>query len=55
VLDEKNRASFRWLRTGREWPEQIEIKAGLREGERIVAVRQPGLRDGDLVKVTADE
>lgn len=49
VADEKNKVRFRWLRTGREWPGRLEIKAGLTSGDTIVAIAQPGLRDGDII------
>ena len=42
-------ARFRWLRTGREWPDRIEVTAGLAAGERIVAAVDPGLREGDRI------
>ncbi|MCD6224198.1 MAG: efflux RND transporter periplasmic adaptor subunit [Deltaproteobacteria bacterium] len=49
VLDKDNRIRFRWLRTARQLNGDLEVKAGLRPGERIVAIVQPDLRDGDLV------
>ncbi len=58
VVDGDKRARFRWVRTQREWPDKIEVVAGLRPGETVVAKRDPRLREGDLVrplKVPADE
>jgi RND family efflux transporter MFP subunit len=49
VLDEAGLARFRWLRTGREWPQRVEVSAGLAADERFVAVAKPGLREGDRV------
>ncbi|WP_226403847.1 efflux RND transporter periplasmic adaptor subunit [Ferribacterium limneticum] len=49
VVDEEGRAHFRWLRTGREWTDQVEVSAGLDANERIVAVAEPALRDGDRI------
>lgn len=50
VLDPEQRAHFRWIRTRREWPDKIEVVAGLRAGETVVAKRDPRLREGDLVR-----
>lgn len=49
VLDEKNHAYFRWLRLGREWPEKIQVRAGLTGGEYIVNMATASLREGDKV------
>ena len=49
VLDGEGRARFRWLRTGREWPDRVEVSAGLAADERFVAAVEPALRDGDRV------
>ena len=53
VLDSKNSVRFRWLRTSREWPDRLEVSAGLKGGERIVAAVPPDMRDGDLVEIKA--
>ncbi len=50
VLDEQNHAHFRWIRLGREWLETIQVHAGLIGGERIVAVAEKRLREGDQVQ-----
>lgn len=49
VVDGESRAHFRWLRTGREWPDRVEVSAGLGANERFVAAVEPALRDGDQV------
>jgi multidrug efflux pump subunit AcrA (membrane-fusion protein) len=49
VVDAEGRARFRWLRIAREWPDQVEVNAGLVADERFVAAPVPALRDGDLV------
>ena len=49
VLDGEGRARFRWLRTGREWPDRVEVSAGLAADERFVAAVEPALREGDRV------
>jgi len=49
LVDDAGRARFRWLRTGHEWPDRIEVTAGLTAGDRIVAVVDPNLREGDRI------
>lgn len=49
VVDGESRAHFRWLRTGREWPDRVEVSAGLGTNERFVAAVEPALRDGDQI------
>jgi len=49
ILDKQNRVRFRWLRIAREWPERLEVSAGLDGGEIIVATSQPDLREGDII------
>lgn len=49
VVDADGTARFRWLRIGREWPDRVEVTAGLKAGERVVAASEPGLHDGDHV------
>ena len=51
VVDAASSARFRWVRTGRQWPQGIEITAGLQAGERVLAQVDPQLREGDLVVV----
>jgi len=50
VLDKSMKAKFRWLRTGQEWPDRIEIKAGLVGGETILAKDDRRVRDGAIIK-----
>ena len=49
ALDAEQRARFRWLRTRREWPDRIEVTAGLAPGERILARAAPQLPEGTRV------
>jgi RND family efflux transporter MFP subunit len=49
VVNSESTAQFRWLRIGREWPDRVEVMAGLEGGERVVAVADPTLRDGDKI------
>jgi len=49
VIDDNNKAHFRWLRIGKIEAERVEVQAGLKEGERIVAVIETRLREGDLI------
>jgi RND family efflux transporter MFP subunit len=45
-----NRANLRLVRAGRQYQGEIEILAGLNEGERVVVSPQAGLSDGDVVE-----
>ena len=54
VLDKTNRIRFRWLRTERPLNGGLEVTAGLRPDERIVAVADPDLHDGDIVNPGAE-
>jgi RND family efflux transporter MFP subunit len=54
VVDGEGRAHFRWLRIGREWPDKVEVSAGLTTDERFVAAPVPALRDGDLITAAKD-
>ena len=49
ILDHQNQVRFRWLRIAREWPDRLEVSAGLDGGEIIVAITQPDLREGDII------
>ena len=49
VVDDNKRIHFRWIRPKRQWPEVIEIAAGLRAGERIVVTALAGLSEDDQV------
>ena len=48
-------AEFRWLRIGQQWPEQVEVIAGLDEGELIVADPASDLFDGASLIVTPQQ
>lgn len=50
VIDEENKAWFRWLRIRRNWPGKMEIAAGLSAGEKIVAIVPADIREGDLIQ-----
>jgi len=49
VVDPQQRIHFRWIRTRRQWPEMIEVAAGLKGGERIVATASAGLSEDDTI------
>ena len=49
VVDGEGKAHFRWLHIGREWPDRVEVAAGLQSGERLVAAPDSALRDGDRI------
>lgn len=49
LLDAADTARFRWLRLGREWPDRVEVLAGLAAGERVVEGADATLREGDRV------
>jgi len=49
VVSKDNKAHFRWLRTGREWPDHVEVLAGLDGGETIVSSQTRMVRDGDII------
>ncbi len=49
VLDDEQRARFRWLRLGREWADRVEVTAGLQAGERILAAVTPAVQEGDRI------
>lgn len=52
VVDGQGQARFRWLRLGREWPDRVEVSAGLDANEPVVATPSPVLRDGDRIIAT---
>ena len=49
VVDENQGIHFRWIRPKRQWPDTIEIAAGLAAGERIVVKATAGLSEDDRV------
>ena len=50
VVNAESRAMLRLVRIGRQFPDRLEILAGLREGERVVIEGQRDISDGDLVE-----
>ncbi len=50
VVNNNNQIHFRWLQLGQLWDKQIEVRAGLKEGERILALADAAMREGDLVR-----
>ncbi|MBQ0719142.1 MAG: efflux RND transporter periplasmic adaptor subunit [Gammaproteobacteria bacterium] len=50
VIDNNSRVHFRWVRTKREWPQRVEIAAGLEAGEKIVARAATSLSEDDVIK-----
>ena len=42
-------ARFRWLRTGRDFGNSIEVVSGLSDGEEILATANDSVRDGSVV------
>lgn len=54
-IDDANIARFRWLHTGRESSDWIEVQSGLMGGERIAVSGLDALRDGlPVTPVTGD-
>jgi len=51
VVNVENRAMLRLVRIGRQFPDRLEILAGLRENELVVTDGQRELSDGDSVTV----
>ncbi|MEA1923807.1 MAG: efflux RND transporter periplasmic adaptor subunit [Pseudomonadota bacterium] len=51
VVDAEQRAHFRWLRFGREWPDRMQVLAGVSPGECIAANYVSLIHDGDLIKI----
>lgn len=49
VVDAEQHARFRWLRTRREWPDRVEVTAGIAPGERIIAHGAPRLPEGTRI------
>lgn len=50
VVDADQKARFRWLRFGREWPDSLQVQTGVTPGERIVTSPVAALADGDFIK-----
>jgi RND family efflux transporter MFP subunit len=50
VVSSEKKAMLRLVRIGREFPDRLEILAGLKENERVVTSGHVDLSDGDLVE-----
>ncbi|MBI5867618.1 MAG: efflux RND transporter periplasmic adaptor subunit [candidate division Zixibacteria bacterium] len=50
VATPESRANLRLVRTGRLYPNKVEILAGLNDGDRIVNTPPAGLADGDRIE-----
>ncbi|MEW5700679.1 MAG: efflux RND transporter periplasmic adaptor subunit [Candidatus Zixiibacteriota bacterium] len=50
VASDEHRAGLRFVRTGRRSTDQIEVLAGLRDGERVIVNPPAGLSDGDAIE-----
>jgi len=53
VVDAQSTLRFRWLRIGREWPDRVEVLAGLVPGERIAGNVGAAVREGDRMTVAS--
>ena len=51
TVDPQNRALLRWVRTGKQYGDRVEILSGLAEGERYVAAHEGRLADGQYVTI----
>lgn len=49
VVGKNQRIHFRWVRPKRQWPDTVEIAAGLTAGDRIVVTATAGLSEDDLI------
>ncbi|RMF54841.1 MAG: efflux RND transporter periplasmic adaptor subunit [Calditrichaeota bacterium] len=52
IVSRENKAHLRWVRSGREYGNQVEILSGLNPGELVVVTNVSQLRDGQLVEVS---
>jgi multidrug efflux pump subunit AcrA (membrane-fusion protein) len=50
IVDEKNSARFRLIRTGRAYGDQVEVISGIKDGTRLVAAPTPQLTNGSAVE-----
>jgi RND family efflux transporter MFP subunit len=51
TIDSENRARLRWIRTGREYGNQVEILSGLQPGELVITEKDSDLAEGNKVEV----
>ena len=49
ILDQNNSICFRWLRIGRQWQNLLEVTAGVKGGEKFVALADPQLKEDDII------
>jgi RND family efflux transporter MFP subunit len=50
IVDAKNSARFRLIRTGRAYGDQVEVISGIKDGTRLVAAPTPQLTNGSAVE-----
>jgi RND family efflux transporter MFP subunit len=55
ILDDRQIAHFRLVRTGREYGDQVEVLSGLGGGQRYVQAVPPAMRDGAKVDGVINE
>ena len=51
IVDDKNIARFRLIRTGRRFGEQMEVISGLKDGTRLVIAPPVQLTNGSAVEI----
>jgi len=51
IVDKENTIHFRWLQLGKVFNNKIEVLAGLKGAEHIIARSNDRLRDGQIIKV----
>jgi multidrug efflux pump subunit AcrA (membrane-fusion protein) len=51
VLSDNNVAMLRWIKTGHQFGDRIEILSGLQDGEKLVITSDVKLSDGHKVEV----
>ncbi|MBV1880698.1 MAG: efflux RND transporter periplasmic adaptor subunit [Pseudomonadales bacterium] len=50
VINQTNRAHFRWLQLGVTTAGTVEVRSGLEGGERIIIAVNPAIGEGDIIK-----
>lgn len=53
LVDDRNIARFRLLRTGRMFGESVEVLSGMKDGDRYVVLPPPDMEDGAKVEVAS--
>lgn len=51
IVDEKNTARFRLIRTGRAYGDQVEVISGIKDGTRLVTAPSAQLTNGSTVEI----